>query len=97
MEFEDTGAGMPPETLERIFDPFFSTKEDGGTGLGLAISKRIVDDVGGSLEARSTEGEGSRFTAMVLGAGYLGQGHLAAESPWSVGDRTVLGRDRLNG
>jgi signal transduction histidine kinase len=65
MEIEDNGAGMPPEILERIFDPFFSTKEDGGTGLGLAISKRIVDDLGGSLEARSRVGEGSCFTVRV--------------------------------
>jgi signal transduction histidine kinase len=65
MEVEDNGAGMPPEILERIFDPFFSTKEEGGTGLGLAISKRIVDELGGRLEARSTVGEGSRFTVRV--------------------------------
>ena len=65
VEVEDGGAGMPPEILSRIFDPFFSTKEDGGTGLGLAISKRIVDDLGGSLEARSTVGEGSCFTVRV--------------------------------
>jgi signal transduction histidine kinase len=65
VEVADRGAGMPPEILGRIFDPFFSTKEDGGTGLGLAISKRIVDDLGGSLEARSTVGEGSCFTVRV--------------------------------
>jgi signal transduction histidine kinase len=65
MEVEDNGAGMPPETLERIFDPFFSTKEDGGTGLGLAISKRIVDEVGGRLEATSTVGAGSCFAVRV--------------------------------
>jgi signal transduction histidine kinase len=65
LEVEDSGAGMPPEILGRIFDPFFSTKEDGGTGLGLAISKRIVDELSGSLEARSTVGEGSCFTVRV--------------------------------
>ncbi len=65
MEVEDNGSGMPPEVVDRIFDPFFSTKEDGGTGLGLAISKRIVDDLGGSLEARSRVGEGSCFTVRV--------------------------------
>jgi signal transduction histidine kinase len=65
VEVEDTGAGMPPEVLERIFDPFYSTKTEGGTGLGLAISKRIVDEVGGTLEARSTMGKGTRFTVRV--------------------------------
>ena len=65
MEVEDNGPGMPSETLERIFDPFFSTKEDGGTGLGLAISRSIVDDLGGSVEATSTVGEGSCFSVRV--------------------------------
>lgn len=62
VEVVDNGPGMDPETLKHVFEPFFSTKPDGGTGLGLAISKRIVGEVGGSLEAASTVGEGSRFT-----------------------------------
>jgi signal transduction histidine kinase len=62
VEVEDTGAGIAPEVLDRIFDPFFSTKTEGSTGLGLAISKRIVDEVGGTLGATSTPGKGSCFT-----------------------------------
>lgn len=59
----DTGSGIAPEHLERIFDPFFSTKGVGkGTGLGLAISRRIVEDHHGSIEVDSAVGRGTRFT-----------------------------------
>ncbi len=59
----DTGTGIQPEHLPRIFDPFFSTKGVGkGTGLGLAISRRIVDDHHGSIEVASEVGRGTAFT-----------------------------------
>jgi signal transduction histidine kinase len=59
---EDTGVGIPPERLETIFQPFFSTKlNSGGTGLGLSISYEIVRRHGGDLRAESRPGEGSRF------------------------------------
>ena len=59
----DTGAGIPPDNLTRIFDPGFTTKEVGvGTGLGLSTSYRIVKDHGGEIEVESTPGEGSVFT-----------------------------------
>lgn len=60
---EDTGPGIPTERLERIFQPFFTTKLNrGGTGLGLSISHEIVQRHGGSLEVDSTPGAGTRFT-----------------------------------
>jgi signal transduction histidine kinase len=60
---EDTGPGIPPEKLEAIFQPFYSTKLNrGGTGLGLSISSEIVRRHGGRLEAASRLGEGARFT-----------------------------------
>jgi signal transduction histidine kinase len=62
LEVRDTGSGIPREVVERVFDPFFTTKEDGGTGLGLAISKRIVDEVGGSIQVWSELGTGTQFT-----------------------------------
>ncbi|MDX1632058.1 MAG: ATP-binding protein, partial [Thermoanaerobaculia bacterium] len=59
---EDDGVGIPPEQLDRIFEPFFSTKVGmGGTGLGLAISHQIVRRLGGTLKVESSPGEGTRF------------------------------------
>lgn len=60
VEVEDDGCGIDPETLERIFDPFYTTKPVGqGTGLGLSISYGVVERHGGRLEARSTVGTGT--------------------------------------
>ena len=60
MEISDTGCGMPPEVLARIFDPFFSTKFT-GRGLGLAAVLGIVRTHGGALRVFSTAGKGSTF------------------------------------
>lgn len=57
----DTGAGIVPENLEKLFIPFFTTKPE-GTGLGLAISRRIVEAHGGEIAVQSRQGEGTRFT-----------------------------------
>jgi signal transduction histidine kinase len=57
----DTGAGIPPEHLERIFRPFYTTKR-GGTGLGLSLCRRIIVAHGGTLSAESQLKQGSRFT-----------------------------------
>jgi PAS domain S-box-containing protein len=56
----DTGPGMSPATLEKIFKPFFTTKAQ-GTGLGLAIVRNIVHAHGGTVQARSLEGGGAEF------------------------------------
>ena len=60
IDVEDTGTGIAEKDLGRLFEPDFSTKTS-GTGLGLAMVKRTVDDMGGTIEVESTEGEGSRF------------------------------------
>lgn len=60
----DTGAGIDPAHLGRIFNPFFTSKE-GGTGLGLAISQRIVQFHKGFIEVRSTPGAGSTFAVFL--------------------------------
>uniref|UniRef100_UPI001FAF0A1E sensor histidine kinase n=4 Tax=Anaeromyxobacter TaxID=161492 RepID=UPI001FAF0A1E len=57
----DTGPGIGPEELPRVFEPYFTTKE-GGTGLGLAIAQRIAEEHGGALEVASVQGAGATFT-----------------------------------
>lgn len=60
---EDTGVGMSKEVMERVWMPFYTTKDIGeGTGLGLAVVHGIVTSHGGSLQVESQEGKGSRFT-----------------------------------
>ncbi len=60
VEVRDTGVGMSPETAERAFSPFFTTK-DKGTGLGLAIVKRLVEHHQGTIECTSKQGGGTTF------------------------------------
>ena len=60
LSIRDSGIGIPPEDLKRLFDPFFSTKE-GGMGLGLSIAHRIIDQHHGKIEVESTRGEGTAF------------------------------------
>lgn len=63
IEIADTGVGMTEEQLERVFLPFFTTKEPGkGTGLGLSVSYGIVEGLGGRLSVASSPGQGSTFT-----------------------------------
>jgi PAS domain S-box-containing protein len=66
MTVKDTGHGIPPEILERIFDPYFTTKEIGeGTGLGLAVVEGIVHSHGGAITAESEPGIGTVFHVLI--------------------------------
>ena len=60
LEVEDTGQGIRPEDLSRIFDPYFTSK-DSGTGLGLAIVHKILEAHGASITVRSNPGKGTVF------------------------------------
>ncbi len=66
---EDTGSGIEPETLAQVFDPFFTTKGSGkGTGLGLAVVLGVAKQHGGTAEAISEVGRGSRFSVLLPAA-----------------------------
>ena len=60
LEFIDTGQGIEKENLEKIFNPFFTTKSE-GVGLGLSITSRLVQENGGTLNVESEPGQGARF------------------------------------
>ncbi len=63
VDFRDTGLGIAPENIARIYDPFFTTKDIGeGTGLGLALSYGILQEHGGRIFVESRPGEGAHFT-----------------------------------
>ena len=64
IRFRDTGLGIPRDKLKKLFIPFYTTKQK-GTGLGLAISQRIVSQHGGTIEVRSTLGQGSTFSVFL--------------------------------
>lgn len=80
VEVRDTGTGIAPEALGRIFDPFYTSKGE-GLGLGLAICHAIVTALGGLIEVESRPGEGSTFR-VVLPAGGPGE----ARAPAAPGD-----------
>lgn len=70
LQVADTGVGIPPENLDKIFQPFFTTqqspdKNSRGHGLGLAICKDIVTSLGGEITVRSKLGKGSTFTVLL--------------------------------
>lgn len=59
---EDSGFGIPPEVLSRIFDYAFTTKGDRGSGIGLSISREIIEAHGGTIQVHSVVGKGTRFS-----------------------------------
>ncbi len=66
IEIEDDGPGISKEVLDKIFDPFFSTKgQSKGTGLGLSVSYGIIHEHNGEIKVQSTPGHGARFTVII--------------------------------
>jgi len=64
IQVEDNGIGIPEEVLERIFIPFFTTREN-GSGIGLSLSRQIMSLHGGTINIRSKEGEGTRVELLL--------------------------------
>jgi signal transduction histidine kinase len=58
---QDNGAGIPPEEIEHIYEPFYTTKGYKGTGLGLALTRKIVLENGGKIECQSESDYGTSF------------------------------------
>jgi len=75
LEIEDTGHGIEVEHIDRIWDPFFTTKPVGqGTGLGLSITQRVVSRHGGRIHVESRPGAGAKFIVWLPIAGPGGDG-----------------------
>jgi len=87
----DTGAGIPAKILERIFDPYFTTKDVGvGTGLGLSLVHGIVTELGGGIEVDGRPGEGAIFTVFLPLASAAAAPAPAAEAVPEGAGETVL-------
>jgi PAS domain S-box-containing protein len=86
IEIADTGSGIPPAILERIFDPFFSTKDVGkGTGLGLSMVFGFVKQSGGGIKVASEEQRGTTFTI------YLPKAETSTLRPAGYDERKIVG------
>lgn len=99
LKVSDTGTGMTPDVLDRIFDPFYTTKEVGkGTGLGLATVQGIVKNHGGFINVYSEPGNGSKFTiylpAIATAEQAPGQSDQVAEEP-GTGQTVLLVDDEV--
>jgi signal transduction histidine kinase/CheY-like chemotaxis protein len=86
VEVQDTGVGIPPDVLPRIFDPFFTSKTAGtAMGLGLSISHGTITRLGGTIDVTSTVGHGTRFRVALPASKRWrrapGKWHAAAEVP----------------
>lgn len=89
---EDTGVGMPPMVLERIFEPFYTTKGSEGTGMGLSIVHGIVHSFEGAISVESTVGKGTRFAVHlpVAGTAPTGKTTQSADVPPGRGEHILV-------
>jgi len=88
---EDTGPGIPPEVLPKIFDPFVTTKGSAGTGLGLSISYGIIREHGGQITVDSPPGRGATFTIdLPVGTAAAGVRSEAGGQPLALAGKRIL-------
>ena len=88
VSLEDNGSGIPDELKDKIFGPFYSTKE-GGTGLGLSISKKIVESYGGTLTLSDAETGGACFTVFLPSQNSAGSVKKQTESDFKNIESTL--------
>ena len=94
--FRDQGIGIAPQHLDRIFDPYFTTK-DYGNGLGLAASHAIVTNHQGAILVTSAPGEGTEFTILLPAAQTLPEkGRVGLPQPWGGGGKILVMDDELS-
>jgi signal transduction histidine kinase/CheY-like chemotaxis protein len=85
IDVADTGRGIAPEIMERLFEPFFTTRGQAGTGLGLAVVHGVVAEFGGAVDVRSRPDEGSTFCLLLPRV----QGVPAADAPAGAAGGTL--------
>lgn len=95
VEIEDSGSGIPPESISRLFEPFYTTKPVGiGTGLGLFVCRNIVTSYGGRIDVRSKPGVGTVFR-VTLPVGAAAPATPPYHAPSLPPDVTVMPRGRV--
>jgi PAS domain S-box-containing protein len=87
----DTGVGIAPDTIDSIFEPYFTTKDPGeGTGMGLAVVQGIVESYGGQIRVKSELGEGSTFVIYMPTTRKSGQRSANEKQDLPTGDEQIL-------
>ncbi|MFZ7113394.1 MAG: PAS domain-containing hybrid sensor histidine kinase/response regulator [Desulfatiglandales bacterium] len=88
---KDTGEGMSPETMSRVFDPYYTTKEKGvGTGMGMAVAHGIMKEHGGAIGVQSEPGKGTTFEVLFPMAEKIVDLPKSEEGPFQNGNEHVL-------